>query len=213
MRQLVLVGLFTSALALATPLVQADVALSKHDITQPQLKQTNRQAGLPQRVRTVILQDMANRTFIPMSQLKVVQVKNSFFSGCLDVAPRDQGCTAIAIPGWQVTVTGNQYRWVYHATQNQGIKLNGFVSIPQSITRAALQDAAQRSRQPISQLQVNWVEQKTWSNGCFNLPTNGVCAAAMVPGWQVTIAHGQQRWVYRTDSSKTVQFDRAASKL
>ncbi|WP_448560867.1 Uma2 family endonuclease [Trichothermofontia sp.] len=103
----------------------------------------------------------------------------------------------IALTGWRVAVSGEPFYWFYHATQTQGFKLNGFTSAPIAITQAALRDAAQRSRRPIGQLQVNWVEPKTWSNGCFDLSTGGAWSAVRVPGWQVTIAHPQKYWVHR----------------
>lgn len=172
-----------------------------------------RRAPLPRSLRREILQDMSRRTLLPVSQLRVMRVDPDTFDGCLSVAPRDGACTMIALPGWRVAVAGGQFYWFYHATTSHGFKLNGFTSVPIAITRAALRDAAQRSRLPIGQLQINWVEQKTWSNGCFDLPTGGVCTSAMVPGWQVTIADQQKRWVYRTDSTSTVQFDPTASRL
>jgi len=159
---------------------------------------------------------MANRTLLPTSQLRITKIEEATFNGCLSIAPRDAMCPMIALFGWRVTVQGNQYRWTYHAVSNQPnqkLQLNGFASVPRSVTQAALQDAARRARVPVSQLQVNWVEQKTWRSGCFDLPINGACTAVMVPGWQVTIAHGEKRWVYHTDSASTVRLNQTASKL
>jgi hypothetical protein len=119
----------------------------------------------------------------------------------------------IGLPGWRVTVQGSQYRWTYHAVPSLKFQLNGFASVSRSVTQAALQDAASLSRIPVSQLQVNWVEQKTWRSGCFDLPIDGACTAVMVPGWQVTIAHGEKRWVYHTDSANTVRLNPTASRL
>lgn len=203
------IAISVSGVLMTTPLPRPAQASGETTIAQAT---SNRRTALPRSLRNDILQDMSRRTLLPVSQLRVMRVDPDTFDGCLSVAPRDGACTMIALPGWRVAVVGGQFYWFYHATPSQGFKLNGFTSVPIAITRAALRDAAQRSRLPIGQLQVNWVEQKTWSNGCFDLPTGGVCTSAMVPGWQVTIAHQQKRWVYRTDSGNTVQFDRAASQ-
>jgi hypothetical protein len=112
-----------------------------------------------------------------------------------------------------VTVQGGQNRWIYHVLQNQTFQLNGFNSVPRSVSHAVLQDAARRERIPIPQLQVNWVEQRTWSNGYLGLPMEGrACSAAQVSGWIVTIAHGQKRWVYHTDSMRTVQLNQSINQ-
>ncbi|WP_448570515.1 hypothetical protein [Trichothermofontia sp.] len=200
---------------LATPNIArpATALMTQSSTTTIAQARSNRRTALPRSLQNDILQDMSRRTLLPVSQLRIMRVDADTFDGCLGVAPRDGACTMIALPGWRVAVAGGQFYWFYHATTSQGFKLNGFTSVPIAITRAALRDAAQRSRLSVGQLQVNWVEQKTWSNGCFDLPTGGVCTSAMVPGWQVTIAHQQKRWVYRTDSGNTVQFDRAASRL
>jgi hypothetical protein len=176
-------------------------------------RNTNRRTGLLQTTRDAIIKDMASRTLLPASQLRITQIEDATFDGCLSIAPRDAICQRIGLPGWRVTVQGSQYRWTYHAIQNQKFQLNGFASAPRSVTQAALQDAARLSRVPVSQLQVNWVEQKTWRGGCFDLPVQGGCTPVMVPGWQVTIAYGEKRWVYHTDSANTVRLNQTASKL
>ncbi|NER37522.1 MAG: phosphodiesterase [Oscillatoria sp. SIO1A7] len=58
-------------------------------------------------------------------------------------------------------------------------------------------------------------QQQTWPDGCLGLAAPGeVCTLALVDGWQVTVESGQQRFVYRTDSSgAAVRLDEAASVL
>jgi hypothetical protein len=208
---------------LASPLLV--IAATVHAIPRPlqgstlaqrqaPARNTNRRIGLPQTTRNAILKDMASRTLLPTSQLRITKIEDVTLDGCLSIAPPDAMCQMMALPGWRVTVQGIQYRWTYHAALlDQPFKLNGFASVPRSVTQAALQDAARRSRVPVSQLQVNWVEQKTWRGGCFDLPVQGGCTPVIVPGWQVTIAHGQKRWVYHTDSANTVRLNETASKL
>lgn len=190
-------------------LLQGSTMLQK----QAPVRNTQSQRFLPPTTRDAIVKDMASRTLLPASQLRITKIENATFDGCLSIAPRDAMCQMIGLPGWRVTVQGRQYRWTYHALPNQTFKLNGFASSPRSVTQAAKQDAAQRSRIPVSQLQVNWVEQKTWRSGCFDLLSQGGCTPVMVPGWQVTIAHGDKRWVYHTDSASTVRWNPTASQL
>lgn len=202
--------LVTVATVQATPkLLQGGSLLEK----QAPVRNTNRRTGLQQTARDAIVKDMASRTLLPASQLRITKIEGATFDGCLSIAPRDAICQRIGLPGWRVTVQDSQYRWTYHALPDQKFQLNGFASAPRSVTQAALQDAARRARVPVSQLQVNWVEQKTWRGGCFDLPVQGGCTPVMVPGWQVTIAHGEKRWVYHTDSANSVRLNETASKL
>jgi hypothetical protein len=193
----------------APGLFQGSTLLQK----QAPARNTNRRIGLLQTTRDAIVKDMASRTLLPASQLRITKIEDATFDGCLSIAPRDAMCQRIGLPGWRVTVQGSQYRWTYHALPNGKFQLNGFASTPRSVTQAVLQDAASLSRVPVSQLQVNWVEQKTWRGGCFDLPVQGGCTPVIVPGWQVTIAHGEKRWVYHTDSANTVRLNPTASKL
>lgn len=171
-------------------------------------------ASLPKPVAKAVLQDMSGRTGMPTSDLRIVGVEQKMFDGCLSIAPPDKFCNAFGISGWRVTVEGRQQRWVYHATKNHGLKLDGLSSLSRSVANAALQDASVRSRLPTSKIKIFWAEQKTWPNGCLGIDQPGVgCTQAQIPGWQVTVANGQKRWVYRTGlSGNNVQLDVAASQ-
>jgi hypothetical protein len=206
----------TSLLSLESLQVQAksNVSDSSTQGTPVQASRAMSAAKLPKSVANGVLQDMSRRTGMPTSDLRIVGVEQQLFNGCLSVASPDTPCTAIGISGWRVTVQGRQQRWVYHATQNHGLKLNGLSSIARSLANAALQDASRRSGLPTSQLKIFWVEPKAWPNGCLGIDKPGVgCTLAQVPGWQVTVANGQKRWVYRTGlSGNNVLLDVAASQ-
>jgi hypothetical protein len=216
LKSIALTVLLASPLLLIAATVDAAPGLFQGS-TLPQkqapARNTNSRTGLLQTTRDAIVKDMASRTLLPASQLRITKIEDATFDGCLSIAPRDAMCQRIGLPGWRVTVQGSQYRWTYHALPNGKFQLNGFASAPRSVTQAVLQDAARLSRVPVSQLQVNWVEQKTWRGGCFDLPVQGGCTPVIVPGWQVTIAHGEKRWVYHTDSANTVRLNPTASKL
>lgn len=189
--------------AIGSPIVQQPTRPSMPD----------RDMELPQPARSAILKDMAGRLVIPTAQLRITEIEADTFDGCMSIAPLDATCTLIGLFGWRVTVQGGQHRWTYHVLQNQKFQLNGFVSVPRSVTQAALQAAARHSRIPVSRLQVNWVEQKTWTNSCLGLPLGGrACRLMNIPGWIVTITDGQQNWVYHTDSTRTVYLNQAINQ-
>jgi hypothetical protein len=82
------------------------------------------------------------------------------------------------------------------------------------VANAVLKDASQRTGIPASELNLVEVRQQAWSDGCLGLGGSGVlCTQAIVPGWKVTVASGENRWVYRTNQSGTlVKWDEAASQ-
>ena len=193
-------GQYTKQQSLISPVAQ----------TQPEIQG----AALPQTLAPKLLQDMAWRSFVPLKEVRIIRTEETIVNGCLSIAPPDVPCNAIALPGWKVTIEARQNRFVYHATKENGFKLNGLASVSPAITNQVLEDASWRSGLPLEKLQLYWVENKTWGDGCFGLPGVGSCIAAKMPGWQVTVTDGsQQRWVYRTGLSHTVLFDPDASKI
>lgn len=74
-----------------------------------------------------------------------------------------------------------------------------------TVSHAVLHHAAQHSRMPSSNLRVVDAQLHTWPDNCLGLSNSGVsCTQMPVPGWQVAVANGQQRWTYRTDVSGSV---------
>lgn len=70
---------------------------------------------------------------------------------------------------------------------------------------AVLHHAAQHSRLPPEAFQVIEAQPQTWSDKCLGLgDSGGSCTQMPVPGWHVAVASGQQRWIYRTDSTGSV---------
>nr|MBW4575507.1 S-layer homology domain-containing protein [Aphanothece sp. CMT-3BRIN-NPC111] len=82
------------------------------------------------------------------------------------------------------------------------------------VKNAVLKDASQQTGKPISELSIVDAQKQTWSDGCLGLGGAGVsCTQATIPGWKVTVASGEKRWVYRTNISGTlVKWDEAASQ-
>lgn len=169
---------------------------------------------LPPSLANKIIQDMAWRSFVPKQEVQIIRTEKATLDGCLDVAPLDGLCQAIGLPGWKVTIKARKNQWTYHAIRNGQFVLNGLGSIDKAMTNQVLAAAAWRSDLPISQLRINWVENKTWGNSCFDLPGITNCINAKMPGWQVVVKDNKnQSWVYRTGLSYSVLYDSAASKI
>ena len=74
-----------------------------------------------------------------------------------------------------------------------------------SVSNSVLQHASKQSGLPTSALQIVQSQQQTWSDSCLGVNDSGVlCSQMLVPGWQVAVASGQQRWIYRTNASGSV---------
>jgi hypothetical protein len=80
---------------------------------------------LPQAIAQKVLMTAARESGVSVRYLKIAVTRSMVWDGCLGVAGANQACTMIAIPGWQVIVTGPQQYWVYHLNQTAAqIKLN-----------------------------------------------------------------------------------------
>ena len=76
------------------------------------------------------------------------------------------------------------------------------VSLIKSVQNAVLQDVSQYSGLPKSALNIVKTQPQTWSDDCLDIHNLEVlCTEMEVPGWQVTVANGQHRWIYRTNAS------------
>lgn len=70
---------------------------------------------------------------------------------------------------------------------------------------SVLHYAAQQSSLPTAALRIVHAQPQTWSDNCLGLDNSRVsCTQLSVPGWQVAVASGQQRWIYRTNASGSV---------
>lgn len=79
---------------------------------------------------------------------------------------------------------------------------------------AVFKDVSEKTGVESSKLRIVKVEKETWSDGCLGLGGSGsMCTQAMVPGWRVIVASGEQQWVYRTDASGSmVKWDEVATR-
>ncbi len=88
-------------------------------------------------------------------------------------------------------------------------------SFPGSIGNAVLQATSVQSGLPLERLTLSQAKAKTWSDGCLGLsPPKQMCAAVLVRGWEVTVSHQRQEWVYRTSATgEKIALDPAGSHL
>jgi hypothetical protein len=178
--------------------------------------------NLPQSVTDTVLRTASQRTGLKTSELRIVkyeQIQGS--SSCLGVPPRTgEGCTRDLVQLWQVTVEGGQQRLVYHTNLNGSqIRLNeaassiGSTKFSDTLAKAVLKEASQRTGLSTSELRIAETTKKDWSNGCLGLGSSDeVCTQAIVPGWQVTVTGGRRELVYRTnESGSQVRLDTVAT--
>ncbi|AFZ12192.1 S-layer domain-containing protein [Crinalium epipsammum PCC 9333] len=82
------------------------------ELDSSKLKQNNGVEALPL-VINAVMKDAVQRTGMPNSQLSVVEVKQQTWSdGCLGLGGAGI-CTQAMVPGWSVTVTNGESRWLY----------------------------------------------------------------------------------------------------
>lgn len=74
---------------------------------------------LPKSVENTVLRDAFRRLRIPISELRIVQAERRQWSdGCLGLGGPGVVCTAVVVPGWQVTVEARQQRLVYRTDES-----------------------------------------------------------------------------------------------
>jgi hypothetical protein len=88
-------------------------------------------------------------------------------------------------------------------------------TFPEPIGAAVLQAATVQSGLPVDQLTITKANAKTWSDGCLGLaPPDRMCTAILVRGWEVTVTHQRQEWVYRTSGTgEKIVWDPAGTRL
>lgn len=165
------------------------------------------EARLPAKVRDAVLRRASEESGLPQRSLSIVESKPTQLTyGSL----------------WQVTVAAGLNRWVF-VTDKKGsqIQLSSQygetpnANLPRDIAERVLVRASKRSQVLISQLRITEVERRQWPDSCLGIADPlALCAAVIVPGWEVTVSDRQQRFlVYRVSESGTVILDEKASSI
>jgi hypothetical protein len=75
-----------------------------------------------------LVERVARENRVPVSSLRITEVRSQVFGGCLGLYQTLQNCV-VGIPGWQVVVRGAKQSWVYHLNeQATRIERNGTAS-------------------------------------------------------------------------------------
>lgn len=125
-------------------------------------------------------------------------------------------------PGWRVTVEGKQQVYVYR-TDNSGSRVraqvtdgqsSGVGNLPNSVTKAVLNDASRQLNFPASRLRVTQAENRDWPDSCLGIPEPLIlCAPRIVSGWRVVVEGGRQTLAYRTnETASLIKLEREATK-
>ncbi|NMG07751.1 hypothetical protein [Brasilonema sp. UFV-L1] len=189
------------------------------------LKENIKTNSLPRSVTSAILQDLSNREQISNRKLEIIDYsQRTWRDGCMNLPNPDELCTQALIPGWRVVLSNGAQTWIYHTNNNgHSIRLaNPYIltknlpqNFPSYIESAVLQAAYQRLNMPTSGLTIIQAQQKTWSNGCLNLPKSGEnCTEALESGWRVVVKADDQTLVYHTNTTASkIRFNRKESEF
>ncbi|MEH2278514.1 MAG: hypothetical protein V7K40_27970 [Nostoc sp.] len=172
------------------------------------LKDNIKPNRLPRPVANAVLQDLGRRQGISTRQVQIIDYnQQTWRNGCLELPQPDELCTQGLVPGWRLVVSNDKQNWIYH-TNNNGRSLRlastntSSDKLPASVKNAVLQAASKRLQQPISQLTIIQAQQRTWKDGCLELPNaDEFCTQALVSGWRVVVGQGEQTLVYHTNQT------------
>ncbi len=144
----------------------------------------------------------------------VVRLMNSSFFVSLSGIVLTAAGMATSTPSLANTLPTQTDNLLAHQFSVSQITEDDIQLLPEAITNAIFKNVMQQGRMEASQMRVVEVERQTWSDGCLGLASaDQICTQAMVPGWRVVVASGEQRWVYRTDESGSlVKLDEVATQ-
>lgn len=181
----------------------------------------SRFTSLPQSVANAVLEEAKEVSGLRSSSLSIIGYKPTQWTDGCEKQTYPNPCDPIRVSGWQVTVGAGLDRWVFLSDQSgsriqlsQQYDETPNVNLPKDIVERILVRASKRSGVPISQLQIVEVEQRQWRDSCLGIVDPlALCAAVIVPGWEVTVSDGRQRLVYRVGESGVVILDEKASGI
>lgn len=176
------------------------------------VKENIKTNSLPRRVKNAVLQDLSNREQILATKVEIIDyAQRTWRDGCMNLPNPDEICTQALVPGWRVVLSNGSQTWIYHTNSNgRSIRLaNPYIltrnlpeNFPKYIEDAVLEAASGRLNLPISRLNISQAQQRTWDNGCLNLPKpDEACTEALVKGWRVVVKAAEQTLVYHTNAT------------
>lgn len=171
-----------------------------------QLAQSVFPVRLPNAIVRRILQDVAQRSGIPVGQVRIVQAtQKTFENSC--VFNFGEICNKIyqPIPGWEVVADANGQTWTYHVSRQgrqivanpRGATGNPSNPMPGAYIDAVIMDAARRANESPASVRIVQTKPMTFANPCiFNF--GEICTREYRPieGYEVTVQVKGQTWLY-----------------
>ncbi|AFZ03667.1 hypothetical protein [Calothrix sp. PCC 6303] len=179
--------------------------------------------NIPNSISVNIRQDMAKRLNLKLADVRIVKTDKGTFDSCLSLPLPNEGCNAVGLPGWVVTVVGGKQRWLYHAfvpeVKHNNFRVNWLESLPKDIKQKVINNSTSLSAQQGGKFKVTSVEPRVWKSNCLELSTTGKrCNSTKTLGWLITLKNDKpgfmepSQWVYRSDlDGKILELDLVAS--
>ncbi|MDJ0733676.1 MAG: hypothetical protein QNJ47_06235 [Nostocaceae cyanobacterium] len=83
----------------------------------------NSKTKLPQNIAEQVLSRTSQQSKLPVNKLQIVEAKKQQWSDtCLGINESETACATMIVPGWKVTVSDGQQRWVYRVGEILSIK-------------------------------------------------------------------------------------------
>ncbi len=103
------------------------------------------ESEMPETVKASVLQDIAQRTNVEVSSLRVLKAEKTTWSdGCLGLKS-DRMCTQALVPGWQVIVAGSNQTWAYRTDESGNIAVDESASQALTATMLKIQSTSQQA--------------------------------------------------------------------
>lgn len=202
------VGSSLSAIKSATAAPAKYFAQTANEVLKENIK-TN---SLPSRVASAVLRDLSDREQISNRKVEIVDyTQRTWRDGCMNLPNPDEFCTQALVPGWRVVLSNGSQTWIYHTDNNgRSVRLaNPYIltrnlpqNFPNYIEDAVLEDASGRLNLPTSRLNIIQAQERTWGNGCLNLPRpDESCTQVLEKGWRIVVKAPEQTLVYHTNTT------------
>lgn len=182
-------------------------AQSQTESTEPAANLTRRAPA--QSVIQFIRKDL-QRSF-GVTNVRVVGFsEQNWPDGCLGLPRGKEGCVAVIVPGWRITVSDGLQIWTYRTDRtgpNVRLENPDRVGLPQAVARKLIQQVARDTRVLSSQLRIMTIKAHDFG-GCMDLQgPNEPCTANIIRGWKAIVTSPTQSYVYHVsqDASRIVQ--------
>lgn len=187
--------------SLGKPISQPD---SKPSVEDPPL-------AYPDAVLAAI-QDLSEQLVIDPDQITVIGYESKLWSdSCLGVGKAGEMCLQVISPGFIITLSVGENRFVYHSDEigNRlilvgeaipgGLKPNFNLEKPLAVINT-MQDLSQKNNIPVDQITIVSVESAEWPDSCLGIANiNEVCTQLITPGWLLILSAQGVDYVYHTD--------------